>query len=79
LTEEYHSDKLDRNIFGIILIVAQREPEVTMTKDPVCGMQVDERKAAAKSMYEGKSYSFCSTECKAEFDKKPDKFVGKTK
>ncbi len=29
-------------------------------KDPVCGMQVDKEKAAATSVYKGKTYYFCN-------------------
>lgn len=46
-----------------------------MVKDPVCGMQVDEKKVTQKSMYKGKVYYFCSATCKKEFDKQPEKFV----
>lgn len=46
-----------------------------MAKDVVCGMQVDEKTAAGKSEYEGSTYYFCSTGCKAVFDKEPEKFV----
>lgn len=46
-----------------------------MAKDPVCGMTVDEKKAAAKSEYKGKTYYFCAPGCKAAFDKDPDKYV----
>ncbi len=49
-----------------------------MAKDPVCGMDVDEKKAAGKSEYQGQTYYFCSPGCKKEFDKEPQKFVGKT-
>ncbi len=45
-----------------------------MAKDPVCGMTVDEKKAA-KSEYKGKTYYFCAPGCKAAFDKDPDKYV----
>lgn len=41
----------------------------TITKDPVCGMNVSEHQAAAKSLYRGKTYYFCSTACKEQFDK----------
>ena len=27
-----------------------------MTKDPVCGMSVDEKKAAGTALYEGRTY-----------------------
>ncbi len=46
-------------------------------KDPVCGMTVGEKQAAGKSEYQGKTYYFCSTGCKAAFDKEPQKYVGK--
>ncbi len=46
-----------------------------MAKDPVCGMQVDEKKAAATSNYKGKTYYFCSASCKEQFQKNPEKFV----
>ena len=48
-----------------------------MTKDPVCGMMVDEKKAKFKSDYNGKAYYFCAASCKTTFDKNPSKFVGK--
>ncbi len=44
--------------------------------DPVCGMDVDERKAAGRSEYRGQAYYFCSTGCKAAFDKDPEKYTG---
>ncbi len=47
-----------------------------MAKDPVCGMQVDEKTAAGKSEYQGRTYYFCSLGCKKSFDKQPDKYVG---
>lgn len=45
-------------------------------KDPVCGMQVDETKAAATTVYQGTAYAFCSTACKNTFEKSPTKFLG---
>ncbi len=47
-----------------------------MAKDPVCGMDVDEKTAPAKSEYNGKTYYFCAPGCKREFDKNPEKYVG---
>lgn len=46
-----------------------------MAQDPVCKMNVDEGKAAAKSIYNGQTYYFCSVRCKESFDKEPEKFV----
>lgn len=44
-------------------------------KDPVCGMEIDSKSAAAKSTYKGKTYHFCSVSEKEEFEKEPAKFV----
>lgn len=48
-----------------------------MAKDPVCGMDCDEKTAAATSVYQGKTYYFCAKRCKEEFDKNPQKFIKK--
>jgi YHS domain-containing protein len=45
-----------------------------MMKDPVCGMQVDEKKSPT-SMVEGKKYAFCSQSCKDEFDANPQQYA----
>ncbi len=49
-----------------------------MAKDPVCGMQVDEKKAPAQSQHEGKKYYFCSQSCKQQFDKNPQRYLTST-
>jgi len=46
-----------------------------MTKDPVCGMTIDEKKAAGTTTYKGTTYYFCCPNCKAEFDKNPSKYT----
>lgn len=46
-----------------------------MTKDPVCGMEVDEKRATATSTHAGKTYFFCAKGCKAAFDKEPEKYL----
>jgi YHS domain-containing protein len=46
-----------------------------MAMDPVCNMEVDEKKAAATSVYKGKTYYFCAPGCKADFDKDPEKYL----
>jgi Cu+-exporting ATPase len=48
-----------------------------MAVDPVCKMQVDEKKAAATSVYKGTTYYFCAAGCKKAFESAPDKFLGK--
>jgi YHS domain-containing protein len=46
-----------------------------MVIDPVCKMEIDEKTAAAKSMYKGKMYYFCSLGCKKAFDSNPEKYL----
>jgi YHS domain-containing protein len=46
-----------------------------MAKDPVCGMEVDEKTAQWKSEYKGNTYYFCAEHCKQVFDKKPNRFI----
>jgi len=43
--------------------------------DPVCKMKVEREKAAATSVYEGKTYYFCAAGCKKMFDKNPKKYL----
>ncbi len=52
----------------------------TMSKDPVCGVDVSVNKAektGRKSTYQGKTYYFSSDECKQQFDKNPEHYVKK--
>lgn len=50
-----------------------------MAKDPVCNMNVDEKKAA-KAKYKGKTYYFCSPTCEWAFKHNPKQFLsGKNK
>ena len=46
-----------------------------MAKDPVCGMEVNEKKAAATSQYKGKTYYFRAVACKKAFDANPEKYL----
>jgi Cu+-exporting ATPase len=46
-----------------------------MAKDPVCGMEIDERTAAGRSEYNGKTYYFCAPGCLRAFVNEPEKYV----
>jgi P-type Cu+ transporter len=46
-----------------------------MTKDPVCGMNVDENKSQYNTQYGGKKYSFCSEQCKTKFEQQPQQYA----
>jgi P-type Cu+ transporter len=47
----------------------------TTHTDPVCGMQVQEDRAAATSVHNGTTYFFCSQPCKTKFDNAPAQFL----
>jgi YHS domain-containing protein len=46
-----------------------------MPVDPVCGMDVDE-KVKDRAEFEGQTYYFCSKDCRDEFQKSPEDYVG---
>lgn len=52
---------------------------IILKKDPVCSMDIEEKKAVAKSEYKGIIYYFCSKGCKEKFDKDPEKYLSKEK
>jgi YHS domain-containing protein len=43
--------------------------------DVVCKMKIDKKTAEFKSEYKGKTYYFCSANCKTEFEKNPEKYI----
>lgn len=46
-----------------------------MATDPACKMTIDEKSAAGKSDYNGKTYYFCSFGCEAKFDRNPQQYT----
>jgi Cu+-exporting ATPase len=54
-----------------------KENEAMEVIDPVCNMTIEKEEAVATSTYEGTTYYFCSQPCKEDFDKTPEKFIGK--
>jgi Cu+-exporting ATPase len=46
-----------------------------MPKDPVCGMEVDPKRAAGTSVYKGETIYFCNPRCKERFDADPEAFM----
>lgn len=48
-----------------------------MEKDIVCGMEVKDTSNAEKSKYKGKTYYFCTTLCRIQFEQDPEKYLSK--
>ena len=43
-------------------------------QDPVCGMQVDPKKAPMQ-LEQGKEYYFCSEDCRLRFEENPAEYI----
>jgi Cu+-exporting ATPase len=46
-----------------------------MEKDLVCGMELEKEKSAGSYDYKGKTYHFCSEECRDQFSKNPGDYI----
>ncbi len=46
-----------------------------MAKDPICGMEVDEKTAKNKTTHIGKTFYFYASGCKTVFEKNPHKYM----
>ena len=60
--------------------VSQVSQAPAQAADPVCGMDVEVKVAVAagrKSDVAGRTYYFCSDDCKKQFDKEPGKYAAK--
>lgn len=51
--------------------------DTIMTKDLICGMDVDENNPPFTTVYMGKTYYFCCNACKREFEREPEKYKRK--
>ena len=46
-----------------------------MMTDPVCGTTIDDTKPEFQAQFAGRKYTFCSEECRKEFEERPEEFV----
>ncbi|MDF0543959.1 heavy metal translocating P-type ATPase [Sphingobium sp. H39-3-25] len=51
-------------------------PAPTKVKDPVCGMSVDPNVTSHRAEHGGKTYHFCSADCRAKFVTDPEEYLG---
>jgi len=49
---------------------------MSMVKDSVCGVNVDERASVYKAIRNQRVYHFHSSACQAEFTKNPEEYMG---
>jgi Cu+-exporting ATPase len=48
-------------------------------KDPVCGMELQRSDSEEHAVFGGKTYYFCSADCKDKFDEDPGRWIGGTR
>jgi P-type Cu+ transporter len=53
-------------------------PQEGVAIDPVCGMTVNPKRAAAEYEYQGAKYYFCNPGCKTRFAADPDEYLGRS-
>jgi uncharacterized protein len=67
--------KLILNIFGLAIFAALFYLTARRgATDPVCGMKVD-RSKALRAQHAGRTYFFCSEECRSQFEADPDGYT----
>jgi len=62
-------------VLALITLNKKYMEEKIMAIDPVCGMKVEEKKAEHQTQFAGKTYFFCSEDCRKEFDADPDEYA----
>ena len=45
--------------------------------DPICGMTIENEKAAAREVWKGQTYYFCSQPCRKRFLAEPERYAKK--
>lgn len=53
----------------------RKSQQHSWTRDPVCGMRVDEWTATMFANYEGQRYNFCSQRCLSRFEADPPRYI----
>ncbi len=46
------------------------------SRDPVCGMRVEQGREAGRTGYAGQMYYFCSPDCQEKFQEDAGKYIG---
>ncbi|MGB8656256.1 MAG: YHS domain-containing protein [Candidatus Zixiibacteriota bacterium] len=49
--------------------------EAKMVIDPICLMELDEKSASTKTVYNGQTFYFCDEGCKRKFEEDPEQYI----
>jgi uncharacterized protein len=66
-------------VFALVFVALLALTVRRGARDPVCGMTVDRRAGNPTSNHAGRTWFFCSTQCKARFDKQPGEFSSRSR
>ena len=55
---------------------SEEERPRVLSRDPVCGTEVDPEGAPARAVHRGVVYFFCTAACRIEFESDPRRYVG---
>lgn len=44
-------------------------------RDPVCGMEITDKRLVWQLKYKGQTYHFCTVNCKRWFEKDPERYI----
>jgi YHS domain-containing protein len=58
------------------LLEGEQSPEVIELRDPVCGMKMKKNSTTLVSDHFGRTFHFCSEQCRKLFDINPNKYIG---
>ncbi len=47
------------------------------TRDPVCGMELNVEDTMNRAEYRGRSFYFCSDQCRNKFDDNPEQYASR--
>ncbi len=71
LIERHYRDPLGKELS------ASMSHFLPVVSDPVCGMRLPAKTAAASYSYQGRQYYFCATGCRRKFIRAPKKYISK--
>jgi YHS domain-containing protein len=76
--QDGHADHNDNDNHAAHLeqIEDNQPSEVIELRDPVCGMEVKKNSTSLVSDHFGRTFHFCSEQCRKLFDINPNKYVG---
>ena len=62
-------------LFICVLYFSRMRKKILENVDPVCGMEVDPKRAKHAAERNGDTFSFCSESCRLKFEAEPERYV----